>query len=140
MPQIGKTTRNRITAEQRRDWPNLPTMYWNTLTFTEYFRGMNKLLYGAEYAPLRNWKFEQGVIKRQLDEYGPEILRAAFDECFRTYRSTHDYPILTAGFAVAYRINGIIPKLLAEKAEAERRETEKQAASTVSAAELKALW
>jgi hypothetical protein len=101
---------------------------------------MNSELYGADYVPLRNWRFEQGVIKRQLDEYGPEVLRAAFEECFRTYKPSRDYPILTAGFACAYRINTIIPRLLREKAEADRRAAEKTAGPTVDAAELKSVW
>jgi hypothetical protein len=130
----------RITAEQRRDWRNLPTEHWNTLTFTEFFRGMNGDLYGADYVPLRNWRFEQGVIKRQLDEYGPEVLRAAFEECFRTYKPSRDYPILTAGFACAYRINTIIPRLIAQATEAERLAAEKTASPTVDAAELKSVW
>jgi len=134
------TPKTRITAEQRRDWRTLPTEHWNVLTFTEFFRGMNADLYGVEYAPLRNWRFEQGVIKRQLDEYGPEILRAAFEEAFRTYRPTGDYPILTAGFACAYRINTIIPRLLAERADAERRKAELTTQQAVSATELKNVW
>ncbi|MCU6709294.1 hypothetical protein M6D81_11310 [Paenibacillus sp. J5C_2022] len=129
----------RITKTERMNWRTLPAEHWNTLTFTEYFRDKNRELYGVEYAPLRNWRFEQGVIKRALDEYGPEILRAAFDECFNGYRPTRAYPILTAGFAVAYRINSIVPRLLSEKADAERRESEK-AATPVNAAELKAIW
>lgn len=134
------TPKSRITAEQRRDWRTLPTEHWNTLTFTEYFRGMNADLFGvAEYFPMRNWRFEQGVIKRQLDEYGPEILRAAFDECFKGYKPSREYPILTAGFACAYRINTIIPRLLSEMSEKERAKAE-AAKESVSAAELKALW
>lgn len=130
----------KITAAQRKDWRNLPVTNWNVLTFTEYFRDKNRELYGVEYTPLRNWRFEQGVLRRFLDEYGPEILREAFDECFRTYRPTAQYPILTAGFACAYRINGIIPRLLRERAELERRDHEIKSGPSVSAAELKALW
>lgn len=88
----------KITAVQRKDWRTLPTEHWNTLTFTEYFRERNRELYGVEYVPLRNWRFEQSLIRKALDAHGSEILRAAFDECFCTYRPTREYPILTAGF------------------------------------------
>lgn len=99
----------------RKDWRNIPTSEWNTLSFTEYFRDMNADKYGMEpYVPMRNWRYEQAQIKRALDAYGPELLRAAFDECFSAYRPTREYPILTAGFCVSYRINGIMPRLLAE--------------------------
>ncbi|GGF87961.1 hypothetical protein [Paenibacillus abyssi] len=104
----------------RKDWRNLPTAEWNTATFHAYFADMNRELYGMDYAPMRNYSFEQGVLKRAITEHGAELLRAAFDECFRDYRPTRDYPILTAGFCVAYRINGIIPRLKRERAEAEK--------------------
>lgn len=115
----------RITTFKRKDWRTLPVSDWNTLTFTVYFVDMNRELFGVEYVPMRNWRFEQGVIKRTLDMYGPEIVRQAFDVCFREYRPTREYPILTAGFAVSYRINAIIPRLLAE------RETQKKREETV---------
>lgn len=107
------------------DWRNLPIDRWNVRTITQMFVDLNREYYGVEYAPLRNWSFEQGVIKRALTEHGAELLRQAFDECFRDYRPTAQYPILTAGFAVAYRINTIIPRLKAEAAERERRVTER---------------
>jgi hypothetical protein len=107
----------------RKDWRELPLSDWNTLSFTEFFRDMNAELYGVDtYLPLRNWKFEQAQIKRAIDAYGPELLRQAFDECFRDYRPTREYPILTAGFCVSYRINTVIPRLLAEQAAKERVE------------------
>ncbi len=123
-----KSAKPRITAERRRDWKALPTSDWNTLTFTEYFRSMNEEYFGiAEYMPMRNWRFEQGVIKRALDAHGPELLRAAFDECFRTYRPSSEYPMLTAGFAVAYRINTILPRLIAKQATEAVSETDYEA-------------
>lgn len=104
------------TKIDRSDWRNLPADQWNVRTFHAYFADMNAELYGASpYLPMRNWAFEQGVLKRAITEHGTELLRQAFDECFRTYTPTHEYPILTAGFCVAYRINAIIPRLRAEK-------------------------
>ncbi|RAU96873.1 hypothetical protein DQG13_19725 [Paenibacillus sp. YN15] len=110
-----------MTNEQRKDWRTLPVSEWNTLTFTVYFTEKNAELYGVEYVPLRNWRFEQAQIKRMLDAYGPEILRQACEECFRDYKPTREYPVLTAGFALSYRVNTIIPRLVAERAREERR-------------------
>lgn len=113
----------KATVIKTSDWRDLPLDRWNVRTVHAYFADMNRELYGVEtYIPQRNWRFEQGVIKRALEQYGAATLKAAFDECFRTYKPSAQYPILTAGFAVAYRINTIIPRLLAEQAEAERRE------------------
>lgn len=110
-------SKRRITREQRLDWRNLDYSEWNTNTVHAYFADMNRELYGIEYAPMRNWRFEQGVIKRALDEYGAEVLHRVFDECFRTYRPTREYPILTAGFAICYRLNTLAPRIIAEIAE-----------------------
>ncbi|WP_207953000.1 hypothetical protein [Paenibacillus agricola] len=106
----------------RKEWRSLPIADWNTLSFTEYFRDMNAERFGVtEYFPLRNWRFEQAQLKRALDAYGPALLHAAFDECFRDYKPTRDYPSLTAGFACSYRLNTIMPRLIADKAAQERR-------------------
>lgn len=115
----------RITNEQRKDWRNLPTSEWNTLTFTVYFTDMNAELFGAEYLPLRNWRFEQAQIKRALDAYGPEILRQACEICFAEYKPSREYPVLTAGFALSYRINTIIPRLINEERKVADREAQR---------------
>ncbi|WP_018755151.1 hypothetical protein [Paenibacillus terrigena] len=105
----------RVTAEQRKDWRNLPLDQWNVASIHVYFADMNRDQFGIEtYIPMRNWRFEQGVVKRALETYGADLLKQAFDECFRTYRPSREFPLLTAGFCVAYRINSIMPKLLAE--------------------------
>jgi len=108
------------------DWRALPVDKWNVRTFSQMFIDLNREYYGMEYAPMRNWRFEQGVLKRAIEAHGTALLKGAFDECFRTYRPTPQYPILTAGFAVAYRINTIIPRLLvAGEAKAETVEETK---------------
>lgn len=117
------TKKPRITAEQRKDWRNLPYADWNVHTVHAYFADMNREHFGvAEYLPMRNWRFEQGRIKQALNEHGAELLHRAFDECFRTYKPSPQYPLLTAGFAISYRINGIIPRLQAEMGQAQEVE------------------
>lgn len=130
-----KINRNEVDKPKvnRKDWRNLPLDQWNVASFHAYFADMNRELYGVEqYVPMRNWSFEQGVLKRAIETHGPALLKAAFDECFRTYRPTREYPILTAGFCVSYRINSIIPRLKAEEikreeAERKRKEVAEQA-------------
>lgn len=127
----------------RSDWRNLTYDKWNVRTFHAYFADMNAELYGADkYLPMRNWGFEQGAIKHALAEHGAELLRFAFDECFRDCRPTRDYPILTAGFCLSYRVNGILPKLKAEQAEKVRLAAEKERVEsvTIDHAELDAWW
>jgi len=116
------TKNKRISREERRNWRELPYEHWNTLTVHAYFTDKNEEMYGAaEYLPMRNWGFEQGAIKRALDQHGAEVLHRAFDEIFRTHRPSQAYPILTAGFAISYRLNTLIPNI---KAEMERERSE----------------
>ncbi|UKS30217.1 hypothetical protein LOZ80_15255 [Paenibacillus sp. HWE-109] len=70
---------------------------------------------------MRNWSFEQAVIKRNLTQYGGEVLREVFDEAFREYKPTRDYPQLTAGFVLSYVASRLLPRILAEKEARERR-------------------
>ncbi|WP_342480462.1 hypothetical protein NST07_25955 [Paenibacillus sp. FSL L8-0340] len=118
-----KPPKQRITAAQRADWRTLPTADWNVRTFHAYFADMNRERYGLDYAPMRNWAFEQGALKRAIDTHGPELLRAACEVGFAGYKPTPEYPLLTAGFAMAYQINGIIPRLQAEIKRKERAES-----------------
>lgn len=95
----------------RKDWRSLPYAEWNVLTVHTYFADRNRELFGVtKYLPMYNWRFEQARIKRVLNEHGAELLHRVLDECFRTYRPTREYPLLTAGFAINYRINSILPK------------------------------
>lgn len=121
-----KAPKQRITAEERADWRNLPTADWNVRTFHAFFADMNRERYGLEYAPMRNWAFEQGALKRAITAHGPELLRAACEVAFAGYKPTAQYPLLTAGFCMAYQINGIIPQI---QAEIKRKERVAQAAA-----------
>lgn len=107
------------------DWRVLPDDRWNVRTFHAYFIEMNAEMFGVDYAPMRNWAAEQRLLKSAIERHGPEILRQACDICFAEYKPTREYPVLTAGFALSYRVNTIIPRLLSEqtrdKAMEERR-------------------
>jgi hypothetical protein len=98
------------------------------------FTELNRQYFDVDYAPFRNWAVERGMIKNALAEHGPELFRAAVEETFRTYRPTREYPVLTAGFAIAYRINAVIPKI---KAEQKRVQTDEMGPS-IDEAEIKA--
>ena len=115
--------RKKITADQRKDWRNLPYADWNTITVHQMFADMNRDSYGVEkYVPLRSWSFEQGVIKRALTEYGAEALRETIERAFAEYRPTAQYPQLTAGFLIAYMLPRIMPQVLAEVETQKRRQ------------------
>ncbi|WP_348623067.1 hypothetical protein ABFT51_17850 [Paenibacillus peoriae] len=103
-------TRQKI---DRTAWRTLPHPQWNVRTVHAMFADLNREHFGVEtYLPMRNWGFEQGVIKRALAEHGAGVLHEAFTQIFREYKPTPDYPILTAGFAISYRLNTVIPRIL----------------------------
>lgn len=100
-----------MTKVNTADWRNLAIDKWNVRSFHAYFADMNREYYGVDYAPMRNWKFEQGVIKRALAEHGAPLLKRCFDVIFREYRPTREFPVLTAGFTIAYRLNAVLPRI-----------------------------
>lgn len=115
-----------------RDWRNLPTPAWNTLSLLAFTADMNREKYGVEeYVPFRNWAVERGMVKTALERYGPEVMRKVFTQAFAEYRPSRDYPILTAGFVISYVMSRLLPRILAEKAERERMEAEQACGEVV---------
>ncbi|OME21563.1 MULTISPECIES: hypothetical protein [Paenibacillus] len=112
----------KITAEQRKDWRNLPLADWNTLTCHTMIIELNAEKFGVEkYVPMCGWQFEQGVLKRALTLYGAEALRETIERAFAEHRVTAQYPQLTAGFLITYMLPRIMPQVLAERAKTQQR-------------------
>lgn len=129
---------NKITAEQRADWRNLPLEYWNTRTIHAMIIDLNAEKFGVDkYVPLRGYGFEQGVIKRALNEYGAEALRETIERAFAEYRPSARYPQLTAGFLIAYMLPRIMPQVLVEQ---KRRAVAEEAVAGAMSAEEMAAW
>ncbi|MCT2195195.1 hypothetical protein M3G15_08580 [Paenibacillus sp. p3-SID1389] len=129
---------NKITAEQRADWRNLPLEHWNTRTIHAMIIDLNAEKFGVDkYVPLRGYGFEQGVIKRALTEYGAEDLRETIERAFAEYRPTAKYPQLTAGFLIAYMLPRIMPQVLAEQ---KRRAVAEEAVAGAMSADELAAW
>jgi hypothetical protein len=109
-------TRNKITAEQRKDWRNLPLPDWSTLTVQVMIADLNRERYGVDvYIPSAGgYRYEQGVIKRSLTLYGADALAETIERAFTEHRVTPQYPQLTAGFLITYLLPRIMPQVLAE--------------------------
>lgn len=112
----------KITADQRKDWRNLPLTDWNTLTVQVMITELNRERYGVEtYIPAAGgYRFEQGVIKRALTLYGAPALRETIERAFAEHRVTPQYPQLTAGFLITYMLPRIMPQVLANGQRKER--------------------
>lgn len=130
--------RPKITAEQRADWRNLPLEHWNVRTIHAMIIDLNAEKFAVDkYVPLRGWGFEQGAIKRTLEEYGAAALRTTIERAFAEYRPSAQYPQLTAGFLIAYMLPRIMPQVLAE--EKRKAMSEESVADAMSAEEM-ASW
>lgn len=128
----------RITAEQRADWRNLPLEHWNTRTVHAMIIDLNAEKFDvAPYVPLRGYGFEQGVIKRALNDYGAEALRETIERAFAEYKPSAQYPQLTAGFLIAYMLPRIMPQVLAEQ---KRKAGAEEAVTGAMSAEEMASW
>jgi len=117
-------TRKKITAEQRKDWRNLPYEDWNVLTAQAMVADLNRERYGVEkYVPARGgYGYEQGRIKQALKDYGAEALAATIERAFAEYKPNAMYPQLTAGFLLTYMAPRILPRVLAELETRKRRQ------------------
>ncbi|MGE7271415.1 hypothetical protein ACQKK5_08145 [Brevibacillus panacihumi] len=117
-------------------WRDREVTDWNVTTFTEYLRDRHRELYGIPYVPGRGgWRMEQGVIKRMIDEHGPEVVRRLIDGCFREYRPTREYPGVNFTFMYTYMRGQVLPKVLAEVAREDRGRADVDAPSAVDLVE-----
>lgn len=125
--------RKKITADERKDWRNLPLEHWNTATVHAMVIDLNLEKFGVTaYVPMRGWTFEQGVIKRNLTQYGAEALRETIERAFAEYRPSINYLQLTAGFLLTYMLPRIMPRVLAEMETAKRRQAAESEAPSIS--------
>ncbi|WP_232696128.1 hypothetical protein [Brevibacillus daliensis] len=115
-------------------WRERNVADWNTVSFTEYLRDHHAELYGLPYVPAKSWKAEMGMIKRMIDEFGPEVVKRFIDESFREYRPTREYPAPTFTFMFTYMRSRNLPKALRESERVAR--DEKAEVSAMSAEEL----
>lgn len=97
-----------MTKINAKDWCNLPTERWNTLTFTTFLIDETRRIYDAEYKPggrgslSQRWNAERGMIKREIDKKGPEVLRKFIEICMRNYKPSGNYTYATFGFMCGY--------------------------------------
>lgn len=93
-----------------KDWRNLPIDKWNTTTVHAFMIEETKRKFNAEYVPggggpkSQRWRTEQGMVKRELEKHGPEVVRKFIEICWREYFTPNpkQYPYPTYGFMVGY--------------------------------------
>lgn len=93
-----------------KDWRNLPIEKWNTTTVHAFLIDETKRRFDAEYIPggggpkSKRWSAEKGMIKRELDRRGAEVVRKFIEICWREYYTSdpNRYPFPSFGFCLGF--------------------------------------
>lgn len=119
-----------------KDWRNRPLETWNVASFCAYLTDKHKEMFGIDYAPMRGWRTEQGILGGLIgtqSRTAPKprtvsnaLVKAFIDETFAAYRPTAEWPGTSFGFMYTYRKN-VLQRLQAEElAKAKRTEAAKK--------------
>lgn len=112
------------------DWQAREITDWNVTTFHAYLIDLHAELFGCEYAPMRSWTVEKGLLgtvigtQRKKGTHDKALVKAFIDETFHSYRPTRDYPGTSFGFMWAYRKN-VLQRLESEQSRKVDEETRK---------------
>lgn len=115
-----------------KDWRNRPLETWNVASFCSYLTDKHREMFGIDYAPMRGWRTEQGMLGDLIGTQSRtnpkprtmsnEDVKRFIDECFATYKPTKEWPGTSFGFSFAYRKN-VLQRIQAESiAQARRKE------------------
>lgn len=93
-----------------KDWRNLPIEKWNTTSVHAFLIDETKRKFDAEYVPggrgpkSQRWRSEQGMIKREIERRGAEVVRRFIELCWDDYYTNDPdkYPYPTFGFCAGY--------------------------------------
>ena len=108
--RYGMTT-NKLAAA--KDWRNRPLETWNVASFCAYLTDKHTHMFGIDYAPMRGWRTEQGILGGLIgtqSRTAPKPRTASnadvkrfIDETFASYTPTAQYPGTSFGFMWSYR-------------------------------------
>jgi len=99
----------------------IPVANWNVKHFTDYLVAEHKRRFGVDYAPMRGWSAERGLIggiigtARKEGSHDKALIKRFIDACFDEYRPTRDWPGISFGFMWAYK-KAVLQRLQAEYA------------------------
>lgn len=114
-----------------RDWQARDITDWNVSTFTAYLTDHHRELFGIDYAPMRGWRAEQGILGGLIGTAGKSpkprtasnaLVKAFIDETFASYTPTPEWPGTSFGFMWTYR-KADWQRLQAAELAQERRKT-----------------
>lgn len=107
------------------DWQARNTVDWNATTYRAYLTEKHEEHYGIPYIA-RNYAMEAKLIKSMYEEHGKEATRKFIDVCFKDYKPTPKYPGSNFAFMYSCMKGRILPKILADQKQGEKREVRKE--------------
>lgn len=95
-----------MTAKQ---FDEIEVSEWNVNHFFGYMNKLTVDKFGVNYAPMRSWNFERGLIggiigtKKKAGTHDKELVKAFIDLTFSEYKASAQYPAPMFGFVWTYR-------------------------------------
>jgi hypothetical protein len=95
------------------DWRARDLADWNATTFAAYLADRHEDTFGIKYVAGNNVAMERAMLKRMIDEYGPDVTRRFIDACLAEYKPTPQYPGVSFTFMYSYMRARVLPRVLA---------------------------
>jgi hypothetical protein len=96
------------------DWRARNLSDWNAMTFAAYLADRHEDIFGIKYVAGNNVARERAMLKRMIDEYGPDVTKRFIDACLAEYKPTPQYPGVSFTFMYSYMRARVLPRVLAE--------------------------
>lgn len=104
---------NKAKLAPAKAWAERDIADWNVATFCAYLTDHHREMFGIDYAPMRGWRTEQGILggligtqsrtnPRPRTASNADVKRF-IDETFANYQPSAQYPGTSFGFMWTYR-------------------------------------
>jgi glycine cleavage system protein P-like pyridoxal-binding family len=96
------------------DWRARDLADWNATTFAAYLAERHADMFGIKYVAGNSVARERAMLKRMIDEYGPDVTKRFIDACLAEYKPTPQYPGVSFTFMYSFMRSRVLPRVLAE--------------------------
>jgi hypothetical protein len=129
--------RKRPKLPPAHDWRARNLADWNATTFAAYLAERHEDMFGIKYVAGNSVAMERAMLKRMIDEYGPDVTKRFIDACLAEYKPTTHYPGVSFTFMYSYMRARVLPRVLAEvqRAQAVTQATQPAAHTTTGLTE-----
>ena len=121
-------------------WKERELHDWNAHTFLAFLRDRHAEIFGIKYVPA-NIRMELGMIRRMIDEYGPEVTLRFIEKCFEWYKLHGKRPAINFSYMNSHYMRPkILPIVLNELAKKTKHAETKRSAREASDSEWDSLF